>query len=144
MDINVYPTIKQGLKEHLESLEYVNSFRKRNKYDFVVGFEPSKPTYPFVKIREPRNVPVEGFSGRLETVANLGYQVDIYAKTTDNHTKQDIARNLMKLSNDYLTCVGLRQVSHNEIENDGLNGDLYHIILMYNANYFEQRQTILI
>lgn len=143
MDISVYPTIKQGLKDHLESLEYVNSFRKRKKYDFVVGFAPSEPTYPYVKIQEPRNVPVDGFRGKLEKISNLGYKVDIYAKTIKPESKQDIARNIMKLCNDYLTCIGLKLVSYNEVENDGLEGDLYHIILMFNANYWENRGNIL-
>ena len=139
MDIQVYDTIKQGLKDYFKGLNLSKSYNPA-----VVGFEPSNPTYPMVKIQEPRNLPVEGFRGRLETVANLGYKVDIYAKQQVGVSKQDVARKLMKYCYDYLACIGLRLVSQNEIENDGQNGDLYHIILMFNANYHEQRQTILI
>ena len=88
--------------------------------------------------------PDSRFYGRLETVANLGYKVDIYAKQQTGVSKQEVARKLAKYCNDYLACIGLRQVSWNEIENDGIDGALYHIIVMYNANYLEQRQTILI
>lgn len=139
MDIQIYDDIKQGLKDHFNALNLSKSYNPS-----IVGFEPSKPTYPMVKIQESRNVPDERFRGRLETIANLGYKVDIYAKQQVGISKQDVARKLAKHCNDYLTCIGLRQVSWNEIENDGQNGDLYHIIVMYNANYFEQRQTILL
>lgn len=139
MDIEVYDSIKKGLEEHFNSLNLSKSYKPA-----VVGFEPSKPTYPMVKIQEIRNVPDSRFYGRLETVANLGYKVDVYAKQQTGVSKQDVARKLAKLNNDYLTCIGLRQVSWNEFENDGVNGDLYRVTIMYNTNYFEQRQTILI
>lgn len=139
MDIQVYDSIKKGLEEYFNSLNLSKSYKPA-----VVGFEPSKPTYPMVKIQEIRNVPDSRFYGRLETVANLGYKVDVYAKQQTGVSKQDVARKLAKHCNDYLTCIGLRQVSWNEFENDGVNGDLYRVTVMYNANYFEQRQTILI
>lgn len=139
MDIQVYDAIKKGLKDHFASLNLTKSYNPA-----VVGFEPSNPTYPMVKIDESRNVPYEGFRGRLERVANLGYKVDIYAKQQVGTSKQDVARKIAKHCEDYLQCIGLRLVSWNYIENDGQNGDLYHIIMMYNASYLENRQTILI
>ena len=139
MDINVYDYIKQGLKDHFSALKLTKSYNPT-----VVGFEPSKPTYPLVIIDESRNAPNESFRGRLETVANLGYKVDIYAKQQVGVSKQDVARKIANYCNEYLTCIGLKQISWNAISNDGLEGDLYHIIIMYSANYFENRQTILI
>lgn len=139
MDIEVYDSIKKDLEEHFNSLNLSKSYKPA-----VVGFEPSKPTYPMVKIQEIRNVPDSRFYGSLETVANLGYKVDVYAKQQTGVSKQDVARKLAKHCNDYLTCIGLRQVSWNEFENDGVNGDLYRVTIMYNTNYFEQRQTILL
>lgn len=139
MDIEVYDSIKKGLEEHFNSLNLSKSYKPA-----VVGFDTSNPTYPMVKIQEIRNVPDSRFYGRLETVANLGYKVDVYAKQQTGVSKQDVARKLAKHCNDYLTCIGLRQVSWNEFENDGVNGDLYRVTIMYNTNYFEQRQTILL
>lgn len=139
MDIEVYDSIKEGLEEHFNSLNLSKSYKPA-----VVGFEPSKPTYPMVKIQEVRNVPDSRFYGRLETVANLGYKVDVYAKQQTGVSKQEVARKLAKHCNNYLTCIGLRQVSWNEFENDGVNGDLYRVTIMYNTNYFEQRKTILL
>lgn len=143
MDIEIYDTIKSKLQDFLHSNEYIKSFMKSKTYDFVVGYEPSTPKYPYVKFSEIRNNPNPQFRGRLETVADLGYKVDIYAKTINKSSKQDIARKIMKLVSDYLTCIGLRQVSMNIVENDGMNGDLYHIIIMYSADYFEQRKMLI-
>lgn len=139
MDIQVYDSIKQGLKDHFKGLNLTKSYNPS-----VVGFEPSNPTYPMVKIDESRNTPYESFRGRLETVADLGYKVDIYAKQQVGVSKQQVARTIAKYADDYLKCIGLRQVSWNYIENDGQNGDLYHIIIMYSAPYFEQKQRILL
>lgn len=143
MDINVYPEIKKGLKEHFASLFEQGVFTKSFNPD-VVAYEPAKPNYPILKIGESRNQPLTNYRGKLETVASLGYKIDIYAKTSGSIAKDEIARTIAKHANDYLTCIGLRQVSWNYIENDGQNGDLYHIIIMYNAPYWEQRQKILI
>ena len=61
-----------------------------------------------------------------------------------NFLTPEIARNIAKNANDYLTCIGLRQTSWSYVENDGESGQLYHIIIMYSGSYFEQRQQILI
>ena len=95
-----------------------------------------------VIIDEVRNIPFDNYRGRAQTVANLGYKVDIYAKQSGSNTKQDIARVIAEHCNNYLTCIGLKQVSYNPISNDGQNGDLYHIIIMYSVSYFEQKQII--
>lgn len=144
MDIEIYPAIKNGLKGHLTAQNYIKQFMGKGKYEFVVGYEPTKPKYPYVKFAEIRNVPNESFRNPLYTIANLGYRVDVYAKIDGELQKDEIARQIAKLYNDYLICIGLRQVSWNYVENDGLNGDLYHIIIMYSTNYDEQRQRILI
>ena len=139
MDIQVYDAIKDGLKAHFAALNLTKSYNPD-----IVGFEPSNPKYPMIKIDESRNVPYGNFTGKREKVASLGYRIDIYAKTTGSLSKQHIARTLAKHCEDYLNCIGLKLVSWNRFENDGLNGDLYHIIMMYNASYNENRQTILI
>lgn len=144
MDIEIYPAIESGLKRHLTAQNYIQRFMARGEYEVVVGYEPTTPKYPYVKIIEVGNVPNGEFNHPLYTIANLRYKVDIYAKIEGSLGKDEVARNIAKLCNDYLTRIGLRQVSWNAIENDGLNGELYHIIIMYSANYDEQRQRILI
>ena len=141
MDIEVYGEIKKGLESHLKGLNLPKSFNPS-----VVSIEPSKPTYPLVIFEEVRNVPYNNNAVRTlrQNISNLGYRADIYAKQSGSNTKQEIARKIAKHCDEYLTvCVGLRQVSWNTISNDGLNGDLYHIIIMYSAPYWEQRKKFL-
>ena len=135
MDIQVYENIKSSLKTYFDKQNLTKSYKPN-----VVGFEPSNPTYPMIIFSEPRNVPLNKYNSRLQTVANLGYRFDIYAKTVGNMSKQQLARLLAKHC-DTFACeyVGLRQVSFNEVPNDGVNGALYHIIIMYSGNYFEQK-----
>ena len=139
MDIQIYEDLKECFKKYFANLNLPKDYNAD-----IVEYEPANPKYPFVKFVEIRNVPYEEYRGRLETVANLGYRVDVYAKTTNKTSKSTIARTLAKHCDDFLVgCKRLRQVSWNAIENDGVNGDLYHIIITYSAPYFEQRRKIL-
>lgn len=135
MDTQVYENIKTSLKNYFTSLNL-----SKSQSPNIVGFEPSNPTYPMVVFSEPRNVPQGRYNSRIQTVANLGYRFDIYAKTVGNISKQQLARQLASYC-DKFACeyVGLRQVSFNEVQNDGTNGALYHIIMMYSGNYHEQK-----
>jgi hypothetical protein len=135
MEIELYPTIKEGLQEHIKSLNLSKSYNPS-----VVGFEPSEPKYPLVIIDEVNNVPYQNMRSFRQTVSDKSYRVDIYAETKGSISKQEIARTIMKHCNDYLACIGLKQVSMNTFANDGTNGKLYHIVLMYSARYFENKQ----
>lgn len=135
MEIELYPTIKKGLQDHIKSLNLSKPYNPS-----VVGFEPSEPSYPLVIIDEVNNVPYRNMSSFRQTVSDKSYRVDIYAETKGSISKQEIARTIMKHCNDYLTCIGLKQVSMNTFAMDGTNGKLYHIVLMYSARYFENKQ----
>jgi hypothetical protein len=135
MEIELYDNIKKGLQDHIKSLNLSKSYNPS-----VVGFEPSEPSYPLVIIDEVNNVPYQNMRNFRQTVSDKSYRVDIYAETKGSISKQEIARMLMKHCNDYLTCIGLKQVSMNTFANDGTNGKLYHIVLMYSARYFENKQ----
>ena len=137
MDIEIYDNIMDCVKHYFNSL----NLPKNIKPD-ILEFEPSNPKYPIIIINEIRNIPNESFNNQFETVANLGYKVDIYAKT-NILTKQQIARKLAKYCDECFTYLGLKQVSWNIFNQEGNNGELCHIITMYNANYFEQRKMIL-
>ena len=141
MDIQIYENLKDCLTQYFASLNLAKEYNPP-----IVEVEPSSPTYPLLKFVEIRNVPYEQHRHHLETVANLGYRVDIYAKSIAKNktSKSTIARTIAKHCNDFLTmCKRLRQVSWNVFENDGVNGDLYHIVIMYSAPYYEQRKRIL-
>lgn len=135
MQTELYDEIKKGLQEHFASLNLSKSYKPS-----VVGFEPSSPTYPLIVVDEVDNTPYQNMANFRQTVASVSYKVDIYAETKGSITKQQIARTLMKHCDDYCRCVGLKQVSMNAFPNDGTNGKLYHIILMYSARFFENKQ----
>lgn len=135
MEIELYPTIKEGLQEHIKSLNLSKSYNPS-----VVGFEPSSPTYPLVVIDEIGNPPYQNMRNPMQTVRDMSYRVDIFAETKGSISKQEIARTLMKHCDEYLTCIGLKQISMNTFGNEGTNGKLYHIVLLYSARYFENKQ----
>lgn len=137
MQIYVYDEIKDGLEKYFLSLDNVN---KNYIPKAVVGVSPSSPKYPYVNIKEVGNAPYQNFTSFRQTVADLSYKIDIYAKDiTKDYSKQKVARNIMKLCNDYMTCIGLKQISFNEFE-EGTNSSITHIVLMYSARYFENKQ----
>ena len=139
MDINVYGELKECLSKYFE-----NSNLAKGHKPTIVEFEPAQPSYPIIKFTEVRNVPYEEYRGSRQTVANLGYRADIYAKTYGKSSKSSIARESAKYCNDFLTmCKSLRLVSWNVVENDGANGELYHIIMTYSVPYYEQRKKFL-
>lgn len=135
MEIELYDNIKKGLQDHIKSLNLSKSYNPS-----VVGFEPSEPKYPLVIIDEVNNVPYQNMRSFRQTVSDKSYRVDIYAETKGSISKQEIARTIMKHCNDYLAGIGLKQVSMNTFAMDGTNGKLYHIVLMYSARYFENKQ----
>ena len=135
MEIELYEKIKKGLQDHIKSLDLSKSYNPS-----VVGFAPSEPKYSLVIIDEVNNSPYLNMSSFRQIVSDKSYRVDIYAETKGSISKQEIARTLMKHCNDYLTYIGLKQVSMNTFANDGTNGKLYHIVLMYSARYFENKQ----
>ncbi len=136
MDIVVYDKLLQVLKEY-------NSSIVQNYGNVVVSYPAQEPTYPYTVFDEIRNVADRRYNTLYDKVSGIGYRVDIYAKTKGGVTKQKIARKLMKYIDDFLTYnVGLLQVSYNasELENDS---SIYHIILTYSANLYENRRKII-
>lgn len=135
MQTELYDDIKKGLQEHFASLTLSKSYKPS-----VVGIEPSSPTYPLIIIDEADNTPYQNMDNFRQTVASVSYKVDIYAETKGSITKQQIARTIMKHCDGFCRCAGLKQVSMNTFPNEGTNGKLYHIVLMYSARFFENKQ----
>lgn len=137
MDIKVYDELYQGLSEFLT--ENASSCYKPS----LVHYPQSKPTYPSVIFEEIRNVNgAKSFGDIPDKTSDLGYRVKIYAKTSGNVTKMTIARTIGKYVDNFLTVVGLRQVSYNP---DPLvaDGDLYGLIITYSANFYDNRRKII-
>lgn len=145
MEIELYDKIKEGLKSYLDGLNLQFPYKPKPKktggeVEMVVEYEPSSPNYPYVQIVEIGNPPYQNMQHARQTVRNMSYRVDIYAKSNNDIKKSTIARTLMKYCDEYLTHIGLKQISMNPFTSDGTNGDLYHIVLVYSARYFENKQ----
>lgn len=138
MDITVYDKILEALKE------FNTSLGAQNYGNVVVGTAPSNPTYPLTVFDEIQNDPYRRTNiTPLDRVDNLGYELNIYAKTKGKIDKQTIARELAKELDDFLTnTMGLRQLSMNPVPNVN-DSSIYRINLRYTAKYFENRATIL-
>lgn len=138
MDIQVYNELYDGLKQFVELNK--NACHKAS----VVKFAKSQQTYPYIVFEEIRNV--EGtlsFGDIPDKTSNLGYNVKIYAKTIGKVDKMEVAREIAQVIDNFLTTLGLRQVSFNP---DALvaDGDLYGLIIMYNANFYNNRRKIIL
>lgn len=138
MDIKIYDEIYNILDEFLKQ----NSGSCYNPS--LVHFPAIEPTYPYIVFEEVRNNAGPLSLGDIpDNTSNLGYQVRIYAKTKGKVTKMQIARKIAEYVDYLLSSLGLRQVSFNP---DPLvaNGDLYGIIIMYNANFYNNRRKIIL
>lgn len=134
MDIVLYDKLLQGLKEYNATVE-------KNYGNVVVRYPTTDTTYPHTVFQEIRNVANPNFNSCYGRVSNVGYRVDIYSKTKGNKTKDEIARNVAKIVDDYLTTCGLTRVSFNisDLENDS---SIFHIIITYTGQLNEYRRKI--
>lgn len=135
MDILAYDYILAGLEDYNNNLD-------KNYGNVVVSYPSTNPTYPYTVFDEIRNVANRNYNTRYDKVASVGYRVDIYAKTKGNVTKQEIARYIDKQVDNYLSNIGLLQVSYNVsgLENDS---SIYHIIMTYSGNLYENRRKLI-
>lgn len=138
MDIAIYEEIYERLDKFLEQNGNLCYTPK------LVHFPKAGQNYPYVVFEEVRNNAGKIYLGDIpDKVSNLGYRVRIYAKTKGKATKMDIARKVAEYVDYFLSGLGLRQISFNP---DPLiaEGDLYGIILMYNANFYNNRREIIL
>lgn len=135
MDILAYEEVLQGLKEY-------NSNATQNYGNTIVRTPPTSPIYPLTVFTEIRNVANTNYNSRFDRVASVGYRADIYAKTKGNITKDEIARKIAKIVDDYLSCIGLTRISFNisELENDS---SIFRIIMTYSGNLHENRRKFI-
>lgn len=135
MIITVYDEILEALKAYNETLE-------QNYGNMIVGISPSTPTYPLTVFDEIRNDPYRRTNIKpLDRVDNLGYELEIYAKTKGSVNKQTIARKIAKELDDFLTGIGLQQISMNPVPNVN-DSSIYRINIRYSAKYYENRAKI--
>ena len=140
MDIKTYDYIFEGLKNY--------NADKGKPYGNKVMQKPPIPNkdnlvkYPITIISEIRNVANESFDSKFDRVANLGYKISVFAKRKGEVESLQIARELSKLANDYLTNIGLKRVSYNDfdLENDG---SIHAIIMTFSGNLHENTRRLI-
>lgn len=139
MDIQIYEDLYDGLESFLKE-------KGKDCYNPIMNhYEPkTSSNFPLVIFEEIRNNHGKlSFGDIPDKTSNLGYRVKIYAKTKGNKTKLDIARKVAQYVDMFLSSFGLRQVSFNP-DTSVAEGDLYGIILMYNANFYNNRRKIIL
>jgi hypothetical protein len=136
MQIEVYEKIKSGLENYFSQIQVDKNYIP----EAVVGVAPNSPKYPYVAIKEITNVPYGNFTNVRQMVDDLSYRIDIYAKDiSKDYSKQKVARNIMLLCDNYMTCIGLKRISFNEFE-EGNKQSISHIILVYSGRFFQNKQ----
>lgn len=146
MDITVYDKLYEALKVALEEFNTQSGFGATIKQ-----FVPTDQTYPLIVFTEVRNQPQTHYYSRREQVSSLGYSVVIQSKTLlvkkqgektkKEVNKQQICRELMKFITDFMQMkIGLNLISKNEFDRLGTQGELYQITLVFQQNYFENRE----
>lgn len=140
MDITVYDKLYEALKVALEEFNTQSGFGAT-----IVNYPPATPKYPLIIFTEVRNQPKTHFYSRRERVSSMGYSVVIQGKTVaikkKTYTKQQICRELMQFITDFMQMnIGLNLISKNEFDNVGTQGEIYQITLVFQQNYFENRE----
>lgn len=145
MDITVYDKLYEALKLALEEFNTESGFKAE-----ISTYAPDTPKYPLLILSEVRNQPYSPFIGIRERVSSLGYRVDIFAKTSiitlpdkkkTTMNKQQICRKLMEFVNNFMQVkIGLNLISNNSFDSVGTQGELYQITLVFQQNYYENKE----
>lgn len=126
----------------LENLKLYNKSVSQNYGNTVVRVPPDSPKFPLTVFTEIRNVSTS-FNTKYQKLSNVGYRVDIYAKTKNKVTNDEIARKVASIVDDYLTNVGLDRVSFNVFELADKEGSIFNIVMTYTGNLDENRRRMI-
>lgn len=145
MDITVYDKIYEALESALSEFNDKSGFKAN-----ISHYSPDEPKYPLIILTEIRNQPHSQYNGLKQRVSSLGYRLDIFAKTSiitlqskkkTTVDKQQICRQLMQFATDFMQIkIGLNLISKNEFDNIGTQGELYQITLVFQQNYYENKE----
>lgn len=145
MDITVYDKLYEALEIALNEFNNKSGFKAN-----ISSYSPDEPKYPLIIFTEVRNQPKSHFYSVRERVSSVGYRIDIFAKTaiitkTDKTkevtNKQQICRQLMQFLTDFMQMnIGMNLISKNEFDSIGTQGELYQITLVFQQNYFENKE----
>lgn len=139
MDISVYNKLFEAFKDGLAA------FNERVDYNVALEkFAPLEPKYPLILLAETRNKPYRSYYGSREQISSLTYNVEIYTQTQKGKNKVDLAREIMQYTVDFFqNKLGFNLTSYNYFDGLGSQGELYRIVLVFDQNYFENKETFL-
>lgn len=125
-----------------ESLKSYNESKGKPYGNEVVDEEPLDPIYPLTIIREIRNIQNPLYRNPMELVSNIGFSVEIYAQSMGEKSKKQIAREISKFVDKYMSSIGLERSG---FVPDGLVRDasLHRIIMTYTGNLHENTRRII-
>lgn len=145
MDITVYDKLYEALKIALNEFNDASGFKAN-----ISPYSPDEPSYPLFILTEVRNQPHSQYNGIRQRVSSLGYKVDIFAKTMlvtqpnkkkEVVNKQQICRQLMQFITDFMQVkIGLNLISNNNFDSVGTQGELYQITLVFQQNFYENKE----
>lgn len=135
MDIYASEYIFQGLKSY-------NEYKGKPYGNEVVDEEPLEPIYPLTIIQENRNVQNPNYRNPMELVSSIGFAIEIYAQNMGDKTKKQVAREISKLVDEYMSTIGFERSG---FVPDGLVRDasLHRIIMTYTGNLHENTRRII-
>jgi hypothetical protein len=135
MDIQVYNDIYSGLQTYIAE--------KGNPYGVTVVNDVTTDTkYPFIFIEEPTNTPYNGYERGYEKVSLNTYRIEVFAKNKNKVSKQQIARELAQLVDNFMIMIGLNRTSSNA-NTPTMDGALYRYTSMYNGYWHENRNRFI-
>lgn len=135
MDIQVYNNIYSGLQTYIAE--------KGNPYGVTVVNDVTTDTkYPFIFIEEPTNTPYNDYERGYERVSLNTYRVEVFAKNKNKVSKQQIARELAQLVDNFMIMIGLNRTSSNA-NTPTMDGALYRYTSMYNGYWHENRNRFI-
>lgn len=139
MDITVYDKLYEAVEK------VITEFNATSAYKVALAhYAPNKPKYPLVILTENRNQPLTRYYGSRERISSLGYTVEIYAKTCEGKTKQQVAREIMQFVVDFMQNeIGIGLISNNSFDNVGTQGELYRIVLVFQRPFYENKETFI-
>ena len=136
MDIQINKDIYSNLKEF-------NDNRGDNYGNKVLEAVPKNKIYPYTVFQTVRDVADTRYNTPFDRVSNKGYRIDIYAQDKGQILRKDIAEQISKIVDFYLSnYYKLTRASFNAIDLEN-EGTVYHIIMMYSGNLHENRRKFI-
>lgn len=139
MDITVYPNLYNAVEKAIAGFNKTVEYKVALKRKRTTGTK-----YPLVVMTEPTNLPSGKYYGSRERISVLGYKFDIYAKDYKGKIDALVCREIMQFITDFMqNHIGLGLISNNLFPEVDEQGELCHIVLVFQRKYYENKETFI-